>query len=148
MWTHKNNKTPPARGGLGGSAGGGKDCVCPGPPETVRLNPGLNTPLCESLPPGLVRSGTPGYRCFVESLGCSGGRGCPPPSLWLQEVTPILCPADSPRLWKNSELSYSARCALSVTHDRASPVAAPSPAGFQTPCLLVFSTADREKTCN
>lgn len=32
-------------------------------------------------------------------------------------------------------------------HDRAFPVAAPSPAGFQTPCLVVFSTVDnREKT--
>lgn len=117
-------------------------CVCPGPPETARLNPGLSTPLCDSRPPDLARSG---YKPFVESLGCSDGQGCPLLSLSLLVVTPSLFLAYSQCLWKHPEPSYSAHYALSVAHDRAFPVAAPSPAGFQTPCLVAFSTVDNRE---
>lgn len=126
-----------------GSGRGGKDCVCPGRPETARLNPGLSKPLCESRPLDLECSGTPGYRRFVESLGCSDGLGCLPPSLWLLMVTPPLFLAYSQRLWRRPEPSYSARCVLSVMRDRAFPVAAPSPEGFRNLCLVVFSTVEK-----
>ncbi len=129
-----------------GSGRGGKDCVCPGRPAAeARLNPGLSKPLCESRPLDLEHSGTPGYKRFVESLRCSDGQGCPPPSLWLLMVTPSLFLAYSQRLWRHPEPSYSARCVLSVMHDRAFPAAAPSPAGFRNPCLVAFSTVDTEK---
>ncbi len=121
-------------------------CVCPGCLEAAaRLNPGLSKPLCESRPLDLERSGTPGYKWFVESLRCSDGQGYPPPSLWLLMVTPSRFLAYSQRLWRHPEPSYSAHCVLSVMHDRAFPAAAPSPAGFRNPCHVVFSTADTER---
>lgn len=127
----------------------GKDCVCvcvcPGNQETARFNPGLSTPLCDSRLPDLDRSGTLGYKRFVESLNCSDGLGYPLLSLSLQVVTLSLFLAYSQHLWRHPEPSYSAHYALSVMHDRAFPVAAPSPAGFQTPCLVVFSTEEKER---
>ncbi len=126
-----------------GSGRGGKHCVCPGRAAAARLNPGLSKPLCESRPLDPERSGTPGYKRFVESLRCSDGQGCPPPSLWLLMVTPSL--SYSQRLWRHPEPSYSARCVLSVMHDRAFPAAAPSPAGFRNPGLVTFSIVDKER---